>query len=497
MRIENLILNDKYEDNILVIDHKKKWSKKEIKTRINKMTLLLSNFEKQNNIGIICENGSEFLVYLFSAFCVNATVVPLDPNLPIDTMMKLLQEIDTKIVLISENLKKKLCNELKNHYVLLNERDADLFSPENSLAYGKNTNEDDVAFIFFSSGTTSGKPKGIQLTHKAIYSNMLAVQDYMQPNQSDIFFISKTFVHAPSLVCEVFVALYVGALIIAYSDIMAPVTMMERIEDTHATVLFVNPTILRLLTEIGIKRKKCIKVLRLIYTSGSTIEKELLEKAQAIFVNARIYNVYGLTEAGPRVCAPRIDCSTYSLGSVGKSIKGVRIKIINKDGKAADVNEKGIIYVQSQSMMEGYFKNQSLTKQKLSNGWLETGDVGYINNSGELFVLGRSDEIINRNSNNVDPILVENVIKKMEGIRECIVFGIPDKRYINKIVAAIIVEEGYTYTLKDIIKFSSSYLLPCEFPQELYIWDTIPLTISGKKSRVLAREKYEKLNNSN
>ena len=132
MRIENLILNDKYEDNILVIDHKKKWSKKEIKTRINKMTLLLSNFEKQNNIGIICENGSEFLVYLFSAFCVNATVVPLDPNLPIDTMMKLLQEIDTKIVLISENLKKKLCNELKNHYVLLNERDAQIYQRSQS-----------------------------------------------------------------------------------------------------------------------------------------------------------------------------------------------------------------------------------------------------------------------------------------------------------------------------------------------------------------------------
>lgn len=492
MRIEDIILSGADDDETIIIeDGIKKWSKKEIVNRIHSYGELLKKYSYTtgDNIAIISENGSGFIVMLLAILNINAVAVPIDPQLPIASIEALLDLSNSKGVCTSHYYAQKLSNMLDSKYILISE-DGECTS--NNCHKCELHSEKDVAMILFSSGTTGGVPKGVVLTHEAIMSNVNAILEYMKPKSNDVFYISKTMVHVSTLVGEIFVGLYSGAKIIAYSTIMTPQSILRNIIKTFTTIVAMNPTILNMLIKTAKSKGEIASNVRLVYTSGGRVSGDILNAAAQVFTNAQILNVYGLTEAGPRVCAQRAEDQTRICGTVGRPINGVSIKIMSDNNNEVELGGIGGIYVKSRSSMCGYYQNKELTRKKLKNGWLDTGDYGYIENNGELMVLGRKDDIIVINGNNVDPITIENEIKKMPGITECIVFDGGDDQGGSKIVAAIVSDEGGNYTLQDIISFCNRLLAPFELPHELCHWENIPMTINGKVSRKIAKEIYDK-----
>ena len=491
MRIEDIILTSVSNDEAIIIEDKKdKWSKKKIINRILQEEALLKEqgYGPGDHIAIISENGSEFIVSLFAILRINAVAIPIDPQLPQVSVEGLLEISNSKGICISDYYRGKLSDILESKYCLITEG-----RPRQnvSCASVNGFSEKEIAMILFSSGTSEGMPKGVVLTHEAISYNVKAIFDYMQPTKDDIFYITKTMVHVSTLVGEILVGLYSGSKIIAYPTIMTPQSIINNIEATGTTIIAVNPTILKILVRSAESQKRTLPILRLVYTSGGVVETDVLIDAERVFNNAQILNVYGLTEAGPRVCAQRGDDQTKIYGAVGRPIKGVRIKVIKEDGTEAKIREQGGIYVCSKSCMIGYYQNDHLTHKKLKNGWLDTGDYGYIADNGELIVLGRSDDVIVRNGNNVDPVVVENSIKKMPGIIDCVVFGGNDDGHGECIVAAIVCARGWNYSLQEIITFCNKLLAPFEIPHKLLQWECIPMTTNGKVSRKAAKKIFE------
>lgn len=501
MRIESLLFNTEYP--LLIIDDAGTWDRKALTERALELETVLigKGIKPLDLVGIICANSSSFIVSVMAVLRTGAIAVLIDPQMPVESVREILHKSTAKYVCVSganpESRFSSASSELQNFgdITFLKEGLGEWksgggqrfteYSREPSLS------DNDPAFLLFTSGTT-GSPKGAVLTHRAIMDNVDAINDYMHPGQEDTFIITKTLVHCSTLTGELLIALKAGAKIIVKNPVIPPTALLKRIEELKPTVAFVNPTILRLMVKASFKGYD-VSSIRLLYTSGAVADRGLLREAEAVFDHARILNVYGLTEAGPRVTAQRGEDSTQKYGSVGKPILGVKVNIRTEDGRICRPNETGIVFVATRSVMEGYWNDIEATREKLVDGWIKTGDLGYLDEDGDLFILGRADEVIIRGAHNIDPYRIENTIRKLSEINDCVVFGVPDRIHGNRIICLYRkMENAKQISREEIVACCNKYLAPFEIPQDIYEVDSIPTSALGKVSRRLALEFYYK-----
>lgn len=489
MRIDDLLWGKK--SSFCFVDDAGKYDKRYIQEQSERLCskLLECKVVELDRVGLVSENSISFLVGLFAILRVGAIAVIVDPIYPYEMIQDFLIHVGAKNVCVSGNIPIKTFAENKDKWDLVGNVLIDKWGDWNvgkeSRTYlSEKFAECTPALILPTSGTT-GKIKAVLLNHEAILKNVIAIVDYMNPCAKDTFYIAKSMTHSSTLVGEIFVALYVGAKVIALNPRRTVSSMLRAIEEHSTTILCVNPSILRLICSIH-DNSRDFYTLQKVYTSGAITSCDLLEKAKEIFRQSRVLNVYGLTEAGPRVTAQReMNCN----GSVGKPISGVEVYIGSHNGKYFNFkNLVGKIYVKTDSLMCGYYNDFESTSNKIKNGIIDTGDIGYINSDGELFVIGRADEMIISSAHNVYPDAIENVIYMYNSKLENIVFGIEDKLYGQKIVCFFSDEK---VNLKKLLEYMRKQLPPYEIPHEFYFGQTIPKTASGKKSRLMAQVNYK------
>ncbi|GGH58074.1 acyl--CoA ligase [Paenibacillus silvae] len=476
-----------------IVDDAGEWSYQQIRTRIGKLAgaLTTNGVVEGDRVAVLCENSVSFFVGIMSGLILNATVIPLDPQLPLNELIKLVKNVDAKILCTSGTRPERIIMDEAlrietNGITILDESsghwDADRFGQ-----YFTDTPKDPTvpAFILFTSGT-SGHPKGVTLSHEAVCKNVQSIMDWILPSCQDRFLITKTLVHSSTLLCEVLVALRADATVFMLNPVVPISVTVKRILELKPTIIGLNPTLLWLLNR-SIKDSRSSSV-KLIVSSGAVAAPDLLNESERKWPNAKIINAYGLTEAGPRVTMQKLNQPSKK-GSVGHPVPNVKIRVV-KDGFTCQVNEIGCIFVKSDSMMNGYWKDNEATEQKIQAGWINTGDIGYLDEDSELFVVGRKDDMIIRGSHNIDPNYVEDVLRSYKGIKECLVFGVVDKVNSNKIVCYIVPEEDCGLDISKVFDYCAKLLAPYECPQEILLKDAIPKTSNGKVSRKLAAEQY-------
>jgi len=500
VRIEELLLDEKLKkDSFRIIDENKEWKLTELGERVLCLKSVLTGrgIKPLDNVAVICENGAAFFVAVLAVLTAGAVAVPVDPQLPLNMTVEMLKKCGVKCICISgvrpeKNFLVSKDNGMPDEFDILCESAgswAESYTSSNPKNAGKAVIPDNSpALILFSSGT-SGTPKGVVLSHSAVISNVEAIVDCFKPDDSDIFYLAKTMVHASTLIGEMLVALKVGAATIALNPVVPASTTLKRIEMLKPTFICVNPTILRLLLQAK-SRDYDVSSVRVLYSCGAVAEKDLLLEAEKLFINAHVLNVYGLTEAGPRVTAQIGDNTERRPGCAGKPISGVEVIIKNNENEICKTGEIGEIYVKSPALMLGYYGDPQATDEKIKDGWLKTGDLGYFCNNGEIFIIGRADDIIVRGAHNIDPNRIESVVRKLEDIEDCIVFGVQDYIHGNKVVCAFQKKANSTISRQDIFNQCTGLLAPYEYPQEIYEWTHIPKTANGKVSRKLAVQYY-------
>lgn len=331
------------------------------------------------------------------------------------------------------------------------------------------------AVIIFSSGTT-GNSKGIILSHYAINTNADAITSYMMLNKDDCFLIVKPLTHSSTLVGELLVALKTKTKMVISKTIVTPQCILDVIERQNITILCLNPTLLKIYCKQYIKRNKHLDCLKRIYISGAILTNQLCEFAHNVFKSIPIYNVYGLTEAGPRVSAQTFDY--HSENSVGKPLPNVQVIIVDDNGKPLGNYQRGHVHVNTQSKFSGYAVGDCKEKSLYLN-WLNTGDIGYFNNKGELFIVGRQDDLIILDSHKIYPLDIETLIKQHFINIECCIVGL--SYYNREIIACYYVYKDEVS--KQIRQFLLQTILPYEIPNVYVKGNSMPMNNNGKLMR--------------
>lgn len=472
---------------------------------------------KEKKVAVIGENSYEWLVGFFSVANSSNIIVPIDKELDAVTIYELIQKSNCSVVLYTKSYKNKirrlmeLNDSIIEEYICLNHMDEYVVTGEQQIQQGKTeflleeVKPDDDAAIYFTSGTT-GKAKGVLLSHRNLCEDMYGAAQRIQPQKS--IFLILPLNHTFALTASVLCVLIGGKEIYICSGIKSFFRDLQELKPSGLVVvpLFVEniyKTILNKITEDGKqksykllckfnglllkcgidRRKKLFHTivdslggkLDFIVCGGAPINAVLIEEFSKWGID--IYNGYGITE-----CSPIISVNSQEenrLGSVGKPLEGVKVRIDSPDEAG-----RGEICISGQTVMREYYKESEQTAQTIIDGWYHTGDIGYLDEEGYLFVTGRiKNLIILANGENITPELLEDKIKTYRLIDEVIVYGKDDK-----IVAEIYpdIEYAKMHQIKDIEEDLNEFITKLN--------KSLP-TYQRIKSVVIREEEFEKNTN--
>lgn len=423
------------------------------------------HFPAYSRIVLCLPNGMRAIAALLAVLSGDMIAVPVSVDTPMDT----LRQMQTKVQAVATVTMQ--CDgglRVKQHVY-----EAWEDSPSNGC------------MILFTSGTT-GYLKGVELSAGAILETVCAVADYMCTNANDRYYVIKDYTHCSSLISEIFVALYCGCSICLYNPRAIISLSRRRIKEDKPTVMGVNPWLLELICRQKAFRS-CYDSLRVVVSSGSVLSERLAAEASAFFYNAQVINVYGLTEAGSRVCAQRPN-SHSSPGSVGRPIGRVEVKL----EKATLSAESGEVFIKTPGLMLRYYNDSGATNEKIINGWLKTGDEGRFTESGDLVIIGRMDDMIISGGHNIDPVRVAEVIGRYPGIMDVVIVGVR-QNIVGEVPMALVVFDGIFDEVQRsaIEKHCRERLYGFECPKRYFAVPEIPRTFSGKVSKAALQKIVE------
>ena len=427
-------------------------------------------------IALIGENSIEYINILLDIWNNGDCAVLLDYHIPMKTAISMMEEADVTICYIQNSLKDKeldwAINSIKIVTFDVNTIHTQ-YVPEHIVYKYHERYSYDEAVVIYSSGTT-GKARGIILSHYAITTNADAIIEYMQPNEESCIYIIRPLSHSSALVGELLVALRTKCKLVVSPVIIHPRNILSNIEKFNVTILCLNPMLLSMLADQNERSHINISGLKKIYSSGSLLNDAILQKAKKSLGGINIYNVYGLTEAGPRVTAQR-----YENGiSVGEALQNVEVEILDNDGKIVEKGNRGVIYVKTPSMFSGYILGE-IKHKSLYEGWLNTGDVGYMDTQNNLYITGRVDDVIIIRAHKIYPSDIEAKICEIFHVSECIVIKVEFQQ--DNILACLYVSKDDKDI--DFKRGLNKELIEYEIPMLFLHVENIPKSVNGKINR--------------
>lgn len=380
------------------------------------------------NIGIVVNSPMLFTMSLMAVSYLGCVAVPIYAHTGKEKIKELVKQFSLEYVIFEKGYDVLNCEESTT--VL-----SDLIIHK-EVSVGKNHSDKNCEIILLTSGTT-GAPKGIMLSRDNIKSNVEAIGDYLRLTLNDKIFIFKNMNHSSSIIGELLVGLDNMCTIVFNSKVLTASSMVNSICDNNITVFFAVPTILR---EIILKHKQLnlekIGHLRIINFYGAPMSSQDIDKLVELLPNCNLIYSYGLTEASPRVTYIMGSDLLKKAGSSGRPIKNVKIEISNKG-----IDNNGEIVVSGPNVMLGYYNDAEKTRKTIVDGKLYTGDYGYIDEDGYLYVQGRKDNMIISAGKNIYPEEIEQVLQTAEGVKEVLVRNISDDKGVEKFIAYIVTDD--------------------------------------------------------
>ncbi|XP_036139876.1 4-coumarate--CoA ligase 1 isoform X2 [Monomorium pharaonis] len=342
------------------------------------------------------------------------------------------------------------------------------------------SNLNEVGLICLSSGTT-GMPKATELSHVSMYNRVFPAKVY-EMNGHICLFLPTLRWHYGILFAFAAIQKYFTTILvnINVNDENRCSKYCSFIERYRVTFFGSTPHILSQLVKTDVLEKYRLPTLKVITSGGSTFSKQQQEALKKKIPNVLIFNSYGSTDAG---CAVAIQNKYSKLGSVGFPASNVQIKITDtKTESVLGVNKVGEIRVKTPFVMNGYYKNPEATKKAFdSDGWLCTGDLGYYDHDGELFVVSRISDFILFRTFNVLPMEIETVLQDHPAVFEAVVIGMPHEDDGQRPMAVVSVVPGKTVTEQELIELVEKSLPDyCRLRAGIKFIDKLPRTLTGK-----------------
>lgn len=443
---------------------------------------------QSDRVGVLLPNCAAIPLSYFATQKIGAVTVILDARLKGKELQGVLKDAAVKLLIVHQQLRAEVEEAFKELGLIplwvVNGEGDESFENKLSLpgvpASLPQLRADDDALILYTSGTT-GEPKGVVLSYRnlAQYPRVMGEMGITDTSTIRGCILPMSHIVGPVVCNEVADK---GFTLVIFDQIN-PVTLLEGIQQHRVTVFESVPIVFQLLLGVRDLANYDTSSVKIAAMMGTSIPLPLLRAFQSAQPHIKVIQGFGLTETAPMITLVEPERAETKMGSIGRAVPGVEVKIVDEAGKEVPIGEPGEIITRGPHVMKGYFRKPEATAARIRDGWLYTGDVGKVEADGYYYHLGRRDDMIITGGLNVYPAEVENLIYTYPGVQETIVFAIPDPKRGHVIGAALVPRPGANIVERELVTFLRGNLANFKVPQKIVVRDSLPRTSSGKLIR--------------
>jgi long-chain acyl-CoA synthetase len=451
--------------------------------------LTLKGFGPGIKAALLLGNSALYFISFFAVSAAGGTVVPMSSKMTVYEAVKFIKRSGVSIAITERALAKKLANKL-NQTDLISIFTIDWGCSNHLeiqplfLAEPKEDIENrDVALMVYTSGTT-GYSKIVMLTNEQLISNMFVYRAVMGFDEHNIVYCSLPLHHIYCICAQVLTHISLGDTFIATTRPFFIKDFLKAVQKHRVTITAFVPYMAILMSEYPNPDEYNTSSLKYITLSGAKTPNLVYRKLTKAFSHIKFINTYGMSEAGSRISISAPFPTHFPIDSVGRPIPGIKVKIVDEMGKTVAANSPGEIFVKSSGIMKGYYQQPDLTAKTKVDGWLKTGDIGKLDENGNLFILGRIKDIIITGGENLCPAEIEERLIEHYAIREAAVVGQKHK-LLQEVPFAFIVKNNASEKLTpiDIIEYCKNKLSSHKIPRSIKFLEKLPKLNTNKVDR--------------
>ncbi|WP_407639779.1 long-chain-fatty-acid--CoA ligase [Bacillus sinesaloumensis] len=503
-----------YGEKIALIDEHKRFTYAQVNERVNQLSRGLTHLgvKKGDRVAYLAPNTSEMFEGFYGVFQIGAIIVPLNTRLIPTDYEYILNHSETKTLFVDyelighiEPIREKLHTVEK---IIVHGQKGDI---EWAISYEEwlerfekapisrpEMDETDIATLLYTSGTT-GKPKGVMLSHRSNYLHALTTMHHLRVSDRDTLLHILPMFHVNGWGSPFYYTAN-GATQVCLRHVK-PEEIFRKINMYNVSVMHMAPTVLNSLLQYAASSgyKKQDQDIRIVVAGSApppAFVKRVEEELQWEFIQ-----VYGMTEAAPLITTSILRDTQSALSNeekyrvkakAGYEFIGAEVRVVNEFGEDVAQNGKeiGEVIVRSNTVMDGYLNNQEGTDEVIRNGFYHTGDMAVVDEQGNIEVADRKKDIIISGGENISSIEVESVLYDHPAVLEVAVISIPHEKWGETPQAIVVKREGFEITEEELITFARSRLAHFKAPTKVVFKNELPKTASGKIQKVHLRKEY-------
>lgn len=429
-----------------------------------------------DTVVIIFQNTPSCIVCFLALAWLNTRVIPLELESTSYNLESILGDIPftvvlgegPKIVQLAQPFTQQNCSFIDVADLL------ETTHTSSSPIYAQSVSPEDVFLYHYSSGST-GKPKAALHSQANLVKGATIYEQTFQLHPDDRILLTVPLAHSFGMVAGLMASLISGARVVLIERFV-PRRVVEILSRERITMLIASPLIYDLLTRISLDTPPDLSELRICLSSGSRLLPRVAEQFKNRYEKT-VFQVYGSTEMGI-ITAQYPRSEAWPESSVGCPLKGVQVRIVDDNGHYLPPNKIGNILVVTSTMFTGYHGHEEATTRAFQNGWYVTGDIGWVDNAGHLYLSGRKDTFVNVSGKKVNPLEVEEVLLAHPMVKEALVYGKDAGSAGEQVQAAVVLRSEVS--VNELIQFCRERLAFYKVPCQVEFVETLPKTTLGK-----------------
>ena len=484
----------------------------ELADRVNRLANAMGDLGvgAGDRVGVMQVNCNEHVETYFATAKLDAILVPINFRARSEELAFMLNDSGVKLIILGQRYQDML-RSIESELTTLEHRISlegpgegflfydDLLANASDEERFPTADADDVTIIMFTAGTT-GTPKGVMLSHDSFSSYILANVESV-----DMDFAEKNILTVPlhhiAGVQAVMAAIYGGRTLVLQRQFDEE-GWLQLVQDEKVNRAMMVPTMLKRLMDQPTFKDYDLSSLQVITYGAAPMPLEVIKKAIAEFPGTRFINAFGQTETASTITMlppddhniseddPEFEKKLNRLSSIGKPLPDVEVRIVNEDGADVPQGETGEIVAKGQRLMKGYWNREEATKETLRGGWLYTGDLGFWDEDGYIFLSGRARDFIKRGGEMIAPEEVEQIIMSHPGVDEAAIIGIPDIEWGERVRALVVKKPGAELSMQDVVEHCRPRMAGFKRPEDVVFVDELPRNPMGKVLKRVLREEY-------
>lgn len=443
-------------------------------------------------VAIALENSAEYLIAHFGVLMAGGVSVPVYHGLPPASFNRIAADCGPVAVISKPLFYKGLTKSPgaasnARHIITGPVSDDDRSKGANSFedclgcpgrASDEGRVDDDLATIIYTSGTT-GDPKGVMLSHRNLGANTSSIVSYLSLTAEDSVMVVLPFYYSYGN-SVLLTHIMQGATLVADNSFMYPNKVLETIAAEKVTGFAGVPSTFAILCHRSNFRNMSFPALRYMTQAGGAMPHEMAFELLKVVPHAKIYIMYGQTEASARLSYLPPEDIYKKAGSVGTAIPGVKLEVLGEDGSPVKPGETGEIVASGENIMMGYWGRPAETEAVLRDGKLRTGDMATVDEDGYIYIMSRRTDIIKSGAHRIAPREIEEALLKDPGVFEAAVVGRPDAILGESICAFVVLKEGRNATADALTRLVREHLPLYKVPKEIFFIKSLPKTENMK-----------------